>query len=345
MCWAAFLVVGVSHAAPAVLPGGILFAASDIAALRAQPQRTASLLKRCDKELMQVAQPVKDFSPPPHYTRTGARVTDVSRQFNADGGMAYRAALCLVITGDARYGRHGADILSAWGRVLKTVDSRQGGAEMNFFVPRYVVAASLIRDRIDWDDTSFRSLLTRLARPNSHANTARNNHANWGVWLDASIAAYLGDPNQLRLARARWVSLMQQQVADDGSLPLEICRSDTNDYCGGPSQGKNGLSYTHYTLLPTALAAQVFALAGMPVWDTPAGARLGRAYARAASWTLHPDTFPYFAANHGQLNGVRNTAYFSLLQRHDPNADGAQVLASGRAGADGLELTLIFAQP
>lgn len=332
---------GLAHAGTQT--GGILFSADDIAVLRANPARTASLLKRCDKESTWVAMPVTDFAPPPHYTATGSEVAQISKQFDRDGGVAYRAALCFTISGNRQFAQQSARILSAWGDTLKTVGSKQGESEMNFFVPQYVVAASLIRGQIDWDDSSFRSMLLHLALPASHSQ-AKNNHANWGVLLESSIAAYLGDRPLLERNRARWQVLMQQQVAQDGSLPMEICRSDTNDYCGGPHKGKNGMSYTHYTLLPTTLAAQVFAVAGLPVWDTSAGAQLGRAYARAANWTLHPDTFPYFAVNKGQLNGLNGTGYFPILQKHYPNEDAASILSSGRVGRGGLELGTVFGE-
>ncbi len=36
---------------------------------------------------------------------------------------------------------------------------------------------------------------------------------------------------------------------------------------------------------------------------------------RAAFWALHPEQFPYYERNGGKLNGVRNAAYFALLQQ------------------------------
>ncbi|WP_204351273.1 hypothetical protein, partial [Serratia marcescens] len=72
----------------------------------------------------------------------------------------------------------------------------------------------------------------------------------------------------------------------------------------------------HYTLLPATAAARVFELQGQSVWQTPAGQQLASAYRRAALWTREPERFPAYARNQRQLNGVRNAAYFALLQRH-----------------------------
>jgi hypothetical protein len=327
--------------AAAVAPRPLWLADADLQALRHDPERSAALLRHCERESAAAAQPVETFEPPPHYSAKGASETDVSKHLAGDGNIAWRAALCYAASGDVRFARHAQSILSAWGDTLASVRSEQGASEMNFDVPTYVLAASLVRGVADWDDASFRRLLTRVALPASHIGR-KNNHANWGVLLDATIAAYLGDDALLARARARWLELMDSQVAADGSLPLEICRSDTNDWCGGPHQGINGLSYTHYTLMPTTAAARVFEMQGHGVWQTPQGQKLASAYRRAAAWTLHPDQFPYYERNAGALNGVRNAAYFALLQRIYPDDDGAQVLAQGSLGLNALEWTTVF---
>lgn len=169
-----------------------------------------------------------------------------------------------------------------------------------------------------------------------------NNHANWGVLLEASVGAYLGDRELLSHAERRWQELMQVQVAADGSLPLEVCRSDTTDWCGGAHKGINGLSYTHWTLLPTTLAAKVFERQGMDVWRTPGGEKLASAFSQAAAWTTRPDTFPFYASNDGKLNGVRNAAYFALLRQHFSSRDADQVMKDGNLGLDRFDLSLIF---
>ncbi|MBV1775381.1 alginate lyase family protein [Burkholderiaceae bacterium DAT-1] len=327
----------------ACMAAPLLIGPAGMDAIKGNNARNAPLLKRCEKELAHAASPVADFSPPPHYTDTGSVMTDISKQFDKDGAVAYRAGLCFALTHQPRFAAQTTRILDAWATTLQTVGSKQGGTEMNFFIPQMVLAAGFVRGHTDWDDHAFRALLVQHALPHSHASY-KNNHANWGIWMESVIAAYLGDETLLNRNRDRWLTLLPRQIADDGSLPLEICRSDTNNYCDGPHKGKSGLAYTHYTLLPSALAAQLFATAGQPVWDTPAGTLLGRAYARAANWTLHPETFPYFEANQGQLNGIRNAAYFSLLQRHYPNAEAAQVLNSMQLSHNGLEFGVLFGE-
>ena len=76
--------------------------------------------------------------------------------------------------------------------------------------------------------------------------------------------------------------------------------------------------YKRQFLLPASLAAKIFADQGQAVWQSGAGKLLGAAFDRAAAWTLHPETFPYYASNNGQLQGIRNLSYFALLRRYYP---------------------------
>lgn len=314
---------------------------AQIQALQQQPERWAALQKRCDAELDARAQPVADFSPPPHYSSTGVTHDTTAKNLSSDAGIIYRAALCYQLTTNRTYASHAQTMIDAWSKTVKTVGKGQGASDFNFNMPQIIIGASLVRHVNQWDDTAFRTLLADKAAATTHADKA-NNHGNWGVLLDASIAAYLGDTQQLAKASRRWEALMQSQVVDDGSLPLEICRSNTTNYCGGADKGINGLSYTHYTLLPTTIAAEILTLRGFDVYQGEAGRKLGLAYARAASWTRYPDTFPYYQSNDGKLNGIRNAAYFSILQKHYPNPDAGTVLREGKIGMNGLELLMLF---
>ena len=78
--------------------------------------------------------------------------------------------------------------------------------------------------------------------------------------------------------------------------------------------------------MPTTAAARVFEMQGHSVWQTPQGQKLASAYRCVAVWTLHPDQFPYYERNAVALNGVRNDAYFALLQHVYPDDASRQVL-------------------
>ncbi|WP_157786203.1 alginate lyase family protein [Dyella japonica] len=315
----------------------------DMEAWRATPARWQSLRTTCDRHIGYEPHPVSDFSPPPHYVdREGEQ--RIVKPFTDDGDVAYREALCFAASGDRRYAEVAERILDAWAAGVQRIGQGQGVADVNFMFPRYALAATMVRADSQWNDAKFRAFVRQRVLPLSTASR-NNNFGNWGVFLEASSAAYLQDRGLMQRAAKRWQSLMLSQVAQDGSMPAEICRSNTSDYCGGADKGVNGLSYTHYTLFPTTMAAEIFRNAGIDVYAGNAGHQLSLAYARAAQWTLHPETFPYYASNNGHLNGVRNAAYFRILQRRMPNDDGRAVIAQGHLGMDGFEIESLYAQP
>ncbi|BBB68335.1 hypothetical protein UNDYM_4082 [Undibacterium sp. YM2] len=318
-----------------------MISAERFASLRQEPARWAALRKRCDKELTQPAHAVADYSPARHYTADGVSHDPSGKYLNTDAGVAYRAALCYQLSHDIVYARHTQRIADAWGKTLTHVSKDQGAAELNFNIPQLVIAVSWVRDASPWDDSDLIAMLQKVALPLSHADKA-NNHGNWGVLMDASIAAYTGNSKQLERAQQRWQTLLLNQVAEDGSMPLEICRSNTNNFCGGPDKGINGISYTHYTLHPATITAEIFMQLGKNLYQTDAGKKLSLAYQRTAEWTRYPERFPYYASNQGKLNGINNTAYFLILQAHNMNDDAAEVIKQGKPGSNSLELVLLY---
>ncbi|WP_267226246.1 alginate lyase family protein [Dyella silvae] len=313
----------------------------EVNALRAAPARWQALRSNCDRDLGYTPHPVSDFSPPQHYVdREGEQ--RIAKPFTDDGHVAYREAMCFAASGDRRYAMASERILDAWATGVQHIGQGQGVADFNFTFPLYALAASMVRTDAQWNDAAFRAFVRQRVLPVSTASRT-NNFGNWGVLLEASSAAYLHDRSLMQRAAQRWRALMLSQVAPDGSLPAEICRSNTSNYCGGPDKGVNGLSYTHYLLLPTTLAAEIFHNDGINIYAGDAGHQLNLAYAQAAHWTLHPETFPYYASNGGHLNGVRNAAYFWILQQRIPNDDGRAVIEQGHLGMDGFEMELLYA--
>ena len=277
----------------------LLLTYEQILVLRQQPVKWASLERRCEREMPVVASPVVDYAPQAHYTATGTNTPDPASQALVNNSwIAYRAALCFLLTDDSRYARHAQAIIDAWSKTLRKVSEGQGAADFNFDMPQFIIAASWVEAANGWDQSAFKTMLKQIVEPLSHAGKP-NNHGDWGVLLDAATAAYLGDDRMLRAAQSRWQELLQAQVAADGSMPLEICRSNTNDLCGGADKGINGLSYTHFALLPATLAAQLFYSQGMDVYHGAGGDKLRDAYGRAAVWTCIRKHFPIFPATTG----------------------------------------------
>lgn len=342
-CLATLALLGTSvHAADK--PQLIFPTTAQIDELRAAPS-WGGLQSGCESGLRMESHPVADFSPAPHYTATGAAKENNTAEvptLRRESLAVYNLALCYKISGDKKFSSKAEAILDGWAHTTKRIGTMQGADGFNFYFPYALLGASLLRQDATWNRDDLNAFVKTVVVPASNSGRA-NNHGNWGVLLLATAGGYLNDSPLIDRARTRWLDLMQTQVAKDGSLPLEICRSDTSNWCGGPTKGIRGIAYTNYDLYPTTITAEIFRNLGRDVYSTPQGALLCKAYAKAASWSLHPETFPYFESNHGKLQDTHNIDYFYILQRRCPVSDGALALQQfGAIAPDPLDLNVIY---
>jgi hypothetical protein len=303
------------------------------------------LRSSCEAELTLESHPVADYSPEPHYGPTGTVTQSEDapeRRLRRDSLAVYDLALCAEISHDRRFTSKAEQILDGWAHTTKRIGTEQGTYGFNFYFPYALMGAHLLAKDTNWHSDDFAKFVREMVVPVNHSDRP-NNHGNWGVLLLATSGGYLHDQGMISHARQRWLELMHTQVAEDGSLPLETCRSNTSNWCGGPTKGIKGISYTHYALFPTTIAAEIFRNLGQDVYSTPEGQILCKAYAKAAAWSLHPETFPYFSSNDGKLDGVHNVDYFYVLQNRCPTAEGPTVLNQfGATAPDPLRLRAIF---
>lgn len=312
----------------------LLFTFERINELRKQPEKWSALKAKADEELSLKPAPVKDFTPGQHFSSTGAiKHDDEQERFDRDTSIAYNEALCYALTRDLRYAKQAQTFIDAWASTVQSVGKNQGASDFSYRIPLFIIAASLVQKANDWDDSTFRKFLDKKVRMNSRSSRD-NNWGNWGVLLDTCIAFYLHDTELQAKAEKRWQELMKNQVAADGSLPLEVTRSGTSNWNGGPDKGFTGLSHTHMALLATVATAEVFLSQGIDLYHTTGGKQLRKAFNRAASWTLHPETFPYYKSNKGKLKGIDNGGYFAVLIKHYDNADARILLSKGSLNRD-----------
>jgi hypothetical protein len=322
-----------------------IFPSTEHIAVAAKLSDWGGFRKGCDNSLHIMPFPLGNISPPLHYTSTGVNHEHSANveALNQDAMAIYRLSVCYQISGDHKYAAHAEQLLDSWATTITGIDSGQGGSEVNFKVPFGLMGAYALKSDPAWNSAPLAAAVRKYYLPVQHATTHKNNHADWGVLLELTSGAFLGDDHLVETARNRWLELMRNQVADDGSLPLEICRSDTINYCGGPDQGLNGMHYEHYALYPTTLAAEIFRALNMDVYQTSEGALLHKAYARAASWTLHPETFPYYKQFGDRIGATHGDAYFYILQQVYPEHDGAVILNTrGDVNGDDLNLLALY---
>ena len=318
----------------------LLVGDAQIAAMKANAKLTHRLLKKCDAELALPDHAVADFAPQAHYNATGANPDDdQAKGFTGDIRTAYRAALCFRISGQSKYAKHAQNLADAWATTMKSASNAQGRADINFNISQLVVAASWVRE--GWNAQPFSQWLTTTIAPMS-LSAEPNNRGNWGNLLDLSIAAFTHNKAMQHEAEARWQELLLSGVADDGTMPLEICRSNSSDHCGGADKGVNGLAYTHYALLPAMLAAKLQIDNSVGVLTSPAGIKIEMALSKAAAFTAHPETFPYYKSNHGALNKVDHCGYFALAQLYIADENARSALAAGTCKSDIWMLQKIF---
>lgn len=313
---------------------------SDLSTLRGDQARFAAVLRGCENAAHIPPSPVAILSATPHYSAQGAS-KDTANTLASDSQRAYRLGLCYALTGKGDYASAAQHILEAWASTLKQATTLQAKDNINFNMPYMIVAAGWIKDAGGWNHKPFDLFLMRTVLPLAQLDNM-NNHGLWAVFMESSIAAYLNDPQLLITARRDWQTHIKAMTRPDGTMPHEMARSDTNNYTGGPTKGIRGLAYTHYALLPAALTAQVLDVAGQGVWNSAGGMLLQKAFGKAAGWTLHPETFPYYASNGGKLQDTNGVSYFPLLLKHYPNADAQAVLKAGNVTADGFLLMKLF---
>lgn len=223
--------------------------------------------KRCDHALNISPKAVERWAIPGFYDDPELQ-QKLIRSLQEDAISAYEEALCYRLTGEDKYARKTKDILSAWMSTLKSSDTNQSDSKLSMseLFPMMIAAADLVHPYSGWDLKSkdkFNFFLRKIILPLNSMLPKKNNHANWGTLLVLSSAAYLDDAELFKVGENRLKELIDTQIKSDGTLPMEMDRSDTKNWHGGPTKGKNGIWYTNYALMPTTLSAEILLLNGV----------------------------------------------------------------------------------
>lgn len=262
--------------------------------------------------------------------------SQVTQPLQESTAAAYQLALCYRVTDDKRYAQASARVIeawiqgvAAWGRDPNT------SLTVSTHFPGFVFAADLLQSS-GWSsggEEVFRTFLRVKALP---LNTMQhgNNWGNWGVLFAMSTAVYLKDSLLFDRTVQRWKELLDGQLAEDGHLQHEVDRNY--------GKGDFGIWYSHFTLCPQTLAAEVARVNGVNLFDYQNRSSKGKktlrdAYELLAKWTAKPETFPYCKSNPEKLftpelwsQGMRITGYLEILNAHWPCEDAALILKQRR---------------
>jgi hypothetical protein len=242
-----------------------------------------------------------------------------------DANAAYALALCYRMTGEPRYAESAIRLIDAWASDLQTL-SRQEDSTLSFsyHFPALILAADLLRRTAVWPPErreAFAEFLRTRALP-MNTMDRQNNWGNWGLVLASACAVYLQDEALFEQCVERWKHFIEHQLADDGHLPHEVRRS----------AGQRGIWYSHFSLMPQTIAAEILKVNGVDLFDhvSPSGRTLKQAFDKIAAWTADPAAFPYWQGDPQQLLGVTYFSYFEILNPRWPNAAATALLEDSR---------------
>ncbi len=277
-----------------------------------------------DKALAREPQAPTDWYVPGFY-RDAKGHRDAKRALQDDANAAYTLALAFRMTGDARYVAPALRLIDAWATRVGTL-SRKDDSTLSFsyHFPPLILAADLLRTAPAFTPEArerFRTFVRAKALPQNTMDRD-NNWGNWGLVLVLSAASHLGDQELFNKGVARWKALTAAQIAEDGHLPHEVERNE----------GRSGLWYSNFSLLPHTIAAEIARVNGVDLydWRAPNGRILRQAFDRLAPWTLEPATFPYFRGAAKDLHGADYVSHYEILNLHWPNPAATKLLAAVR---------------
>ncbi len=249
------------------------------------------------------------------------------RVLQDDANATYTLALAYQITGDDAYADAALRFINAWSRLEKLRTADDSTLSFSYHFPAIIFGAALLSEYEAWtpdDREQFAAFLKERALP-MNTMQGTNNWGNWGLVLVLAIAAYLQDAGLFEEGVARWKDFIEHQIAEDGHLPHEVTR---NRGLGG-----HGIWYSHFTLMPQTIAAEIARVNGVDLYDyeSPSGRTLKLAFHRLAPWVRNPDSFPYYKGGDDYpLRASTYISYFEILHPRWPHPDARALIEQHR---------------
>ena len=267
---------------------------------------------------------------PQHWHVPGAYVDPqgcgrANRPLDISSKTSYYLALAYRITGEEKYAEAAVRLIKPWCTGIKSYSKAADSTlSFSYHVPAMIAAADLLNHSPSFsrpDQELFKRFVREQALP-MNCMARKNNWGNWGLLLVMTAAVYLDDEKLFNTGIHRWKKLLETQQDDSGILKGEV----------GRNEGKMGLWYTNFCLLPQTLCAEVARVNGVELFDytSPTGRSLRKAYERSIPWLKDPASFPYYKGNPKDLSGVTHIPHFELLVPRWPNPDAAALLQKVR---------------
>lgn len=228
-----------------------------------------------------------------------------------DANAAYAQALVYRMTGDVHFAQSAIMLLNHCSQQIHMM-SQEEDSTLSFcnLFPAFIFAAGLLREEDLWapsDQKDFEQFLQLRALP-MNCMDHDNNWGNWGLVLVAACAAYLRDDTLMQTCAARWKFFIDTQIADDGHLLHEVNRNE----------GRHGIWYSHFALMPQTIAAEIIYLSGIDLYQytSPSGKTLLDACSKLIPWIVKPESFHYWKGEAKDLVRIDYYSYFEILREH-----------------------------
>lgn len=300
---------------------------------KTEPQYSAflALERQVKQAITEPAQPLANWYVPPFYKDSKGH-GEAKAGMARDANNAYSMAVYYRLTDDEKWAQAAAKNIDAWVAGVETL-SREADSALSFsyHFPAFIFAADLLKNSQSWpaaNQNNFRNFVREKALP-MNTMERHNNWGNWGLVLVMASAAYLQDEALFEKGVGRWKEFIESQIADDGHFPEEVTRN------GGV--GERGIWYSHFTLMPQTIAAEIALINGVVLYDysSPSGHTLRKAFERLAPWAHDPSTFPYFKVppdKQGEVTQLSSNyiSYFEILNVRWPQSDAKIMLSQNR---------------
>lgn len=263
----------------------------------------------------------------PGYYRDAQGHREGKRVLEEDANSAYTLALYYRLSGDERYALAAARLINGWTSLTTMRTEDDSTLSFSYHFPALILAADLIKGYTGWpaaQQQTFKQFVQDKAVP-MNCMARANNWGNWGLVLVIASAVYLQSTMLFDLGVARWKEFIETQIAEDGHLPHEVGRND--------GVGERGIWYSHFTLMPQTIAAEIARINGVDLYDyrSPSGRTLRLAFERLTPWALNPSTFPYYKGDPAKLPlSTQYVSYYEILNARWPNPAAAAHLAKLR---------------
>lgn len=263
-----------------------------------------------------------------------------------DANASFKLALLYRLTDNGKYAEKSAYLIDAWSGLEELEKHDDSSLSFSYHFPSMIFAAGLLRGSEYWTENHenrFSDFVRERALPMNTMHR-ENNWGNWGLVLVLASSVYLDDSQLFEEGVERWKYFIEEQIAEDGHLPHEVTRNN--------GIGERGIWYTHFTLMPQTVAAEIAKVNGADLYDyqSPAGRTLEQAFRRVATWALNPKEFPYFKPDDEEeiQRGTDYISYFEILNERWPDDAAAEMLKQRRpvdAAHSAPLLTLTHGEP